>query len=188
MRTTAFCTISLTEGKARLGSDAGAVREIPFTDLGGLKQLLTDDTAFVQGDLTDFRRAADNVRLAQLGGLLCASAAREWSPEGTALIGLNGNGCAHNNRLYWNDFVVNGRDTGRASLFVPTLPSIPVCEAAITLGIRGPVRYIKTDTEGQTAELLEEMFASDALLRQTMTVEIADDGVSVRLLSREPAA
>ena len=42
--------------------------------------------------------------------------------------------------------------------------------------------------EHKYKKLLEEMFASDALLRQIMTVEIADDGVSVRLLSREPAA
>ena len=186
MRLAAFSTISLAEGRARFGANGGPTREIPCPDLGALKQALAEDASLIQGDLSDFRRAADNVRLAQLGGLLCASAlGNAWSPEETALIGLNGNGCARNNRLYWNDFIAHGRETGRASLFVPTLPSIPVCEAAIALGIHGPVRYLKTATEPQTAELLEEMFASDAPLRQIMTVEVADDGANVRLLARE---
>ena len=184
MKELAFCDISLADKLARFGAEM--TRTLPFADLGELRQAMAEDAALLQGDLADFRRAADNVRLAQLGSLLCASAlADAWSPEATAIIGLNGDGCAHNNRLFWDDFNAHGRDTGRASLFVPTLPSIPVCEAAIALGVHGAVRYLKTADKAQTCELLEEMFASDSQLRQIMTIEISASGAAIRLLGRE---
>ena len=181
MKRIATSTISLTEGIATYGLVEETPNSIPFTSLPELRQIICDSPNLVQGDLADFRRAADNVRLAQLGTLLCAFAISDWNPEGTALIGLNGDGCAHNNRLFWNDFTSHGCESGRAMLFVPTLPSIPVCEAAITLGIHGPVRYLKTESEDQTDELLSDMFASDALLRQIMTAEITIDKAVINL-------
>jgi len=184
MKELAFCDISLADKLARFG--AKVTRALPFADLGDLRQTMASDTTLLQGDLADFRRAADNVRLAQLGSLLCASVlADAWSPEGTAIIGLNGDGCAHNNRQFWDDFLAHGRDTGRASLFVPTLPSIPACEAAIALGVHGAVRYLKTVDKTQTSELLAEMFASDSQLRQIMTIEISAVGATIHLLGRE---
>ena len=181
MKRIATSTISLTDGTASYGLVGETPQTIHFTSLPELRQIICDSPRLVQGDLADFRRAADNVRLAQLGTLLCASAISDWSPEGTALVGINGDGCAHNNRLFWDDFTTHGRESGRAMLFVPTLPSIPVCESAITLGIHGPVRYLKTESDEQTDELLSDMFASDALLRQVMTAEITIDKAIINL-------
>ncbi len=181
MKHIATATIALTDGIASYGLVGEPPHTIPFASLPELRQAICDSPEFVQGDLADFRRAADNVRLAQLGTLLCASAVPNWNPEDTALIGLNGDGCAHNNRLFWDDFTTHGRESGRATLFVPTLPSIPVCEAAITLSIHGPVRYLKTETAAQTTELLADMFASDSLLRQIMTAEITINKAIVNL-------
>ena len=181
MKRIATATIALDTGTASYGLVGEAPHTLPFASLPELRQAICDSPDCVQGDLADFRRAADNVRLAQLGTLLCASAVSDWTPEGTALIGLNGGGCAHNNRLFWDDFTTHGRESGRATLFVPTLPSIPVCEAAITLSIHGPVRYLKTESDEQTAELLADMFATDSLLRQIMTVEITIDKAVVNL-------
>ena len=125
-----------------------------------------------------FRRAADNVRLAQLATILCASnLGDKWSSEGTALIGINGDGCALNNRLFWDDFISHGHDNGRASLFVPTFPSIPVCEAAIALHIQGPVRYIAAESAALLDEAISDMFATDSALRQIMTVELFNRSV-----------
>jgi len=186
MRVLASCTVSLADGVARFGRSGETPRTLSFADLGELKQIMSEDETLPAGDLTDFRRAADNVRLAQLGSLLCASTlGSAWSPADTAIIGINGDGCAHNNRLFWDDFTAHGHESGKASLFVPTLPSIPVCEAAITLGVRGPVRYLKTASEAQTEELLSEMFASDNSLQQIMTVETNACGAVVNLLARE---
>lgn len=181
MKLIATCTISLADGIARYGTPDTTPHSIPFGALPELKQILCESPAIVQGDLTDFRRAADNVRLAQLAVILCASAISDWNPDGTALVGLNGDGCAHNNRRFWDDFAAHGFENGRASLFVPTLPSIPVCEAAIALSIRGPVRYVMTETREQADELLADMFASDSSIRQIMTAEITAFNAIVNL-------
>ena len=168
-------TIDLDSSTATLSSRP---QPIAFESLQQLKQLMTESSDFVQGDLADFRRAADNVRLAQLATILCATnLGDKWSPEGTALIGINGDGCALNNRLFWDDFISHGHDNGRASLFVPTLPSIPVCEAAIALHIQGPVRYIAAESATLLEEAISDMFATDSSLRQIMTVELFNRSV-----------
>ena len=168
-------TIDLDSSIATMSSRE---QPIAFESLQQLKQLMTDSSDFVQGDLADFRRAADNVRLAQLVTILCASnLGDKWSSEGTALIGINGDGCALNNRLFWDDFISHGHDNGRASLFVPTLPSIPVCEAAIALHIQGPVRYIAAESAALLDEAISDMFTTDSTLRQIMTVELFNRSV-----------
>ena len=172
-------TIDLDSSTATMSSSE---QPIAFESLQQLKQLMTDSSDFVQGDLADFRRAADNVRLAQLATILCASnLGYKWSPEGTALIGVNGDGCALNNRLFWDDFTAHGHDNGRASLFVPTLPSIPVCEAAIALHIQGPVRYIAAESASLLEEAISDMFETDSALRQIMTVELFNRSVRCAL-------
>lgn len=180
----ATSSISLPDQTASCQAADAPARTFPCPSLPDLKQLLAETPDIVPADLADFRRAADNVRLAQLATLLCASATPQWSPDNTALIGLNGDGCAHNNRLFWNDFTSHGHDNGRASLFVPTLPSIPVCEAAIALAIRGPVRYLLTADDAQTRELLQDMFDSDPLLRQIMTATVTSTTATVTLYQR----
>ena len=158
-------------------------KSLQFADLTDLKEQLLQMAGDMPVDLADFRRAADNVRLAQLGVLLCAIAMGEkWSPDGTGIIGINGDGCAANNRAYWDDYVAHGRDSGRASLFVPTLPSIPVCEAAIALCIKGPVRYVSSKLP--IMEHLENTFAADEGLRQLITVEIDNGRAEIELYAR----
>ena len=63
-------TIDLDSSTATLSSRP---QPIAFESLQQLKQMMTDSSDFIQGDLADFRRAADNVRLAQLANILCAS-------------------------------------------------------------------------------------------------------------------
>lgn len=177
-------TIDLNSSIATMSSRE---QPIAFESLQQLKQLMTDSSDFIQGDLADFRRAADNVRLAQLATILCASnLGDKWSSEGTALIGVNGDGCALNNRLFWDDFISHGHDNGRASLFVPTLPSIPVCEAAIALHIQGPVRYIAAESAALLDEAISDMFVTDSVLRQIMTVELFNRSVHCALHTQLP--
>ncbi|MBQ7176275.1 MAG: hypothetical protein IJS08_02580 [Victivallales bacterium] len=162
---------------------SGNRKLISFEDLTDLKEQLLQMAGNLQVDLADFRRAADNVRMAQLGVLLCAIAmGDEWSPENTGIIGVNGDGCAANNRAYWDDYVAHGRDSGRASLFVPTLPSIPACEAAIALGIKGPVRYVSSRLS--IFEHLQNTFAAYDELRQLITVEIDNGRANIKLYKR----
>lgn len=158
---------------------------LTFTDLNDLKQQLIGNQEFIQGDLDDFRRAADNVRMAQLGAILCASNIKDdWKPQQAAIIGINGDGCKSNNRTFWDDFTSHGRESGRATLFVPTLPSIPVCEAAITLKITGPVRYVASENPGIIREHIEDTFLADQNLEYIIIAEIKQTSAIFTLYDR----
>ena len=60
----------------------------------------------------------------------------------TGILGANTAGCLQSNVFYFKDYVVNGRTLARGNLFIYTLPSSPMAEAAIYFGCRGPVLYI----------------------------------------------
>jgi len=64
-----------------------------------------------------------------------------------SIFGIGGVGCRIENANYWRDYTQNGRVMGRSSLFVSTLNSTPLCEAAITLGAQGSIRYVDSASE-----------------------------------------
>jgi len=70
------------------------------------------------------------------------------------IIGTNVKGCLESNLNYFKDYVQAGRVLARGNLFVYTLPSSPLAEAAIHFGLQGPLFYINFP-ERQTASLLE---------------------------------
>ncbi|NLF93326.1 MAG: hypothetical protein GX564_05510 [Oligosphaeraceae bacterium] len=148
--------------------------ELGYNDLNELRKIITADLQpRITADLEDFRRAGNPVRLAQLGAILAASDCPEWSPADTACIGWNGESCTQANRTYWDDFLAHGRETGRGMFFVPTLPSIPACEAAITLKIHGPVWYFSTAADtGLLFAALEDLLQANPTLRQVLVAEI----------------
>ncbi|MBO7147002.1 MAG: hypothetical protein J6W81_04570 [Lentisphaeria bacterium] len=76
---------------------------------------------------------------------------REIDPEKTGILGIGRSGSHPENLRYWNDYDLNGRISGRGHYFVGTLASTPLCEVAITLGVRGPVLYLDP---GKDAEAL----------------------------------
>jgi 3-oxoacyl-[acyl-carrier-protein] synthase II len=58
------------------------------------------------------------------------------------LLGTNDDGCLEANAAYFNDYVACGRTLGRGNLFIYTLPSTPLAEAAIHFGLQGPLAYM----------------------------------------------
>ena len=124
-----------------------------------------------------------NAMLKKSASILCAAASPAWSPAHTAIIGFNGSGCASNTRAYWNDLVEHSYDNGRATLFVPTIPSIPVCEAAIALGIQGPVYYLYAENEEEMCCHILATFAGNRSIRRVMTEVITETTASVTLYS-----
>lgn len=122
----------------------------PFDDLKAMRDAVAGLSFVPRGDLADFGRGGPAARLLMLAALLTAGDAGETLPESTGIFGWNGRGCDAENRRFWEDYTANGRESGRGGLFVGTLPSIPFCEAAIALGIRGPAAYFRTAPE--TAE------------------------------------
>ncbi len=126
----------------------------PFADLNAARREIAALPEIPPCDLNDFGRGGEAVRRMTLAAWLTAWDAGGLSPE-IGVIGWNGAGCTAENRRYWRDYTDCGREAGRGSLFVATLPTIPYCEAAIALGCRGPVAYFRTvaDTAALAAQL-----------------------------------
>ena len=59
------------------------------------------------------------------------------------ILGTNNDGCFESNLSYFKDYVSCGRTIARGNLFIYTLPSTPMAEAAIYFGFQGPLLYVK---------------------------------------------
>ena len=57
------------------------------------------------------------------------------------IIGTNAEGSLRSDREYYRDYINSGRTLSRGNLFIYTLPSSPVGEAAIHFGFLGPLLY-----------------------------------------------
>jgi len=71
--------------------------------------------------------------------------------ENAGIVGTSATGCLDADIHYFRDYVESGRTLARGNLFVYTLPSSPLGEAAIHFGFNGLTLYI-----GGTENLLEE--------------------------------
>lgn len=60
----------------------------------------------------------------------------------TGIIGTNFKGCLQSDIQYFRDYLESGRKMARGSLFIYTLPSSPLGEAAIHFGLQGPLLYV----------------------------------------------
>jgi 3-oxoacyl-[acyl-carrier-protein] synthase II len=69
------------------------------------------------------------------------------------LIGSNAEGSLEANRAYFSDYLQAGRVMGRGNLFIYTLPSSPLAEAAIHFGFQGPMLYMSFPDGGLGAFL-----------------------------------
>lgn len=108
-------------------------------DFPGIRAALMAAGVMSDGDWEDFRRGGAPSRLAMvLAAAAAFDAGTEWQPETAAIIGWGGAGIAPELSAYWRDYVANGRELGRGALFVGTLESTAICEAAILLGAHGP--------------------------------------------------
>ena len=132
-------------------------------------------------DFSDYRRASQQTRYAMLAVASVASAGMsDW-----AVIGWNGAGCAAENRAYWDDYVAAGRESARGSLFVPTLPSIPACEAAIAIGAHAESGYYRTAPDtGEIADIIEDMMQSSPWIAGVIVVESHVDGAAAIAVPR----
>ena len=102
------------------------------------------------------------------------------------ILGSNSDGCLQSNVVFFRDFVENGRTLGRANLFVYTLPSIPMAEAAIYYRCQGPLLYM-TFPGRPIASLLRH---SDKMIRRgesaaMLAVKASEDDAQCFFLRRE---
>ncbi|MCU0858921.1 MAG: hypothetical protein MUC65_11025 [Pontiellaceae bacterium] len=75
----------------------------------------------------------------QDAGIDCAEGLRHE----IGLLGTSPDGCLQSNLNYFKDYVDGGRTLSRANLFIYTLPSSPLAEAAVHFGLQGPQLYLR---------------------------------------------
>jgi 3-oxoacyl-(acyl-carrier-protein) synthase len=90
----------------------------------------------------------------------------EYSPAGKqdiGIVGTNAEGSLRSDIDYFRDYLESGRTLSRANLFIYTLPSSPIGEAAIHFGFLGPVLYAAGDGSSLSSvlDMANEMVLAD---------------------------
>jgi 3-oxoacyl-(acyl-carrier-protein) synthase len=90
----------------------------------------------------------------------------EYSPtdkQDIGIVGTNSEGSLQSDIEYFRDYLAGGRTLSRGNLFIYTLPSSPLGEAAIHFGLRGPVAYIASENHALTAvlDMADEMILAN---------------------------
>jgi len=129
-----------------------------YPDLRSLRSALQEDAVFsypVKGFGKYDRASQMTCCVAALAFYDAGMSYSEDRKRDIGILGTNSDGCLQSNLDFFNDFVKNGRTLGRANLFVYTLPSIPVAEAAIYFKCQGPLLYMGYSRE-PVASLLRQ--------------------------------
>ena len=66
----------------------------------------------------------------------------EGKKQDIGILGTNPDGALASNLAYFQDYAEHGRKLGRGNLFIYTLPTSPLAEAAIHFGLQGPLLYL----------------------------------------------
>ena len=104
----------------------------------------------------------------------------------TGIVGTNSNGCLEANMRFFSDYVQCGRTMARGNLFIYTLPTSPLAETAIYLGIKGPLFYVSSGAKrlslciNTAADTIAESQANAML-----AVDADEKGALAFLLGRE---
>ena len=80
----------------------------------------------------------------------------EYSPtekQDIGIVGTNAEGSLRSDIEYFRDYLESGRTLSRGNLFIYTLPSSPIGEAAIHFGFLGPVLYAAGESNALSAVL-----------------------------------
>jgi hypothetical protein len=132
----------------------------------------------------NFRRAGEKARLAMLGSVLAFADAGLEAGGNTAVIGWGGEESITENREYFTDYAVNGRFLGRSQLFIGTLPTTSLCEAAICLNLHGPVFYFHSDGTLNSVLAEAESLLSGMELKHALLLGISCDSLLALLLEQ----
>lgn len=122
--------------------------------------------------------------------LALKDAGLEYSPAAKQPIGIVGcgQGSIESDLQYYRDFVDNGRTLSRANLFIYTLPSSQLGEAAIHFGLTGPLLF----TAGTADSIFAPVSAAEEILQagevKGMLAGRVQDGEAIFLLLEKNVA
>jgi len=170
---------SVIKGLRRGYAGAGSLRE----DLEKDSVLLYPMKRFGKYDLTS-KMTCCVVGLALYDAGVVYSESRK---QDIGIVGTNTQGCLRSNLDYFSDFVDNGRTRARAGLFVYTLSSIPISEAAMYFKMQGPLAHM-TFPERQLESLLglsERMILRGECAAMLAVQASEEDGLCLVLSRKE---
>lgn len=130
--------LAATHGTARLR------RSGTHATLRDLYRTLLDDKT-ITAPFQNFGRFDENSRRVCLGVALAFQDAGislgNAEKHDTGLLVSSTDGATISNAAYFRDYIKGGRKLGRGNLFIYTLPTSPVAEAAMHFGLTGPLLY-----------------------------------------------
>jgi len=128
------------------------------TDIKSLYSKLRQESILLD-DIKNFGRFDDVSKFTCCAAGLALYDAKRTHPfnskDNVGLIGTNTNGCLESNLRYFQDYIKSGRTLARGNLFTYTLPSSPMADAAIYLGLKGPLLYMGFQQK-QVSSLLQQ--------------------------------
>lgn len=138
-------------------------------------------------------------RLDEVSKLVCYAAALALQDAGDTydsnqkkdmgLIGTNADGSLQSDIDYFRDYLDSGRKLSRGNLFLYTLPSSPLGEAAIHFGLQGPLFYMTSGHASLPAVLrtASEMLMLGETPSVLAGINTEDEAVYI-VLVKDPAA
>ena len=116
-----------------------------FTDIKSLRSRLQHESVFLCPIKNFGKFDAVSKMTCSAGALALRDAGITYSEhqkQDMGILGTNTVGCLESNVHYFRDYIETGRKLARGNLFVYTLPSSPLAEAAIAFGLQGPLLYM----------------------------------------------
>ena len=107
--------------------------------------------------------------------------------QDVGIIGTNLGGCLRSNLHYFKDYVEGGRKLARGNLFIYTLPSSSLAEAAIHFGFQGPLLYMTSSNPGLGSLLPDagKMIAQEEAAKMVVIKADEDEAVCFLLALKE---
>ena len=143
--------LQITGGSIIRSSECESLRDgarYSFNNPGELKEQLSGGD-WKSGNWAYFRRFSPDAQLFTLAaGLALRDSGIEFKPEqNVGLLAADDFEHESDQAAYFADYVAGGREMGRSSLFVHTLPTSAVVDASVCLGLRGPLLYIRDEDD-----------------------------------------
>lgn len=160
-----------------------------YEDISALYSRLLKDSALRQ-PIKNFGRFNRPSKLACCAVALALHDAGVVYPfkekQDIGIIGTNERGCLNSNLRYFKDYVDTGRKLARGNLFIYTLPSNPMAEAAIHFGLGGPLLYLSAGRDCATVMMRRaEALILQEEARAMLAVKIDETDATCYFLRRK---
>ena len=131
-------------------------RSVEYASRTSLRKLGKEDELFAYPVKNMGRFDPVSRRVCYVTALALQDAGMDYSKgwkQDVGLLGTDEYGSEQANLSYFRDYVEGGRTMARANLFIYTLPSSPLAEAAVHFGLQGPLLYLRSQ-DGSVEGLL----------------------------------